>query len=148
MLAVFAALAVLALAVSPRLTFDSDPLHTKNPNTEAMRTLRDLMDDPLTNPVQHRHPGADVADAATRWPRSCESCRWSTSVITLQSFVPEDQPTEAGADRRRQQHPGADAAAAQHASPPVTPGQIRLAAKTALAQIDPALPQAAGRTAR
>ena len=40
---VFAALAVLALAVSPRLSFDSDPLDTQNPNTEAMRTLRDLM---------------------------------------------------------------------------------------------------------
>jgi len=38
------------VAVAPRLTFDSDPLHTKNPSTEAMRTLRDLMDEPLTNP--------------------------------------------------------------------------------------------------
>ena len=35
---------------SPRLEFDSDPLHTKNPNTEAMRTLYDLMDNPVTNP--------------------------------------------------------------------------------------------------
>jgi len=34
LLAVFVALVALALAVSPRLTFDSDPLHTKNPNTE------------------------------------------------------------------------------------------------------------------
>ena len=47
---VSAALAVLAIAVSPRLEFDSDPLHTKNPNTEAMRTLYDLMDNPVTNP--------------------------------------------------------------------------------------------------
>ena len=30
--------------LSPRLEFDSDPLHTKNPDTEAMRTLHDLMD--------------------------------------------------------------------------------------------------------
>ena len=38
------------LSCCPRLSFDSDPLHTKNPNTEAMRTLYDLMDSPLTNP--------------------------------------------------------------------------------------------------
>ena len=43
-------LAVAAVAVSPRLTFDSDPLDTKNPNTEAMRTLRDLINNPLTSP--------------------------------------------------------------------------------------------------
>ena len=49
-----AALAVLAIAVSPRLEFDSDPLHTKNPNTEAMRTLYDLMDNPVTNPYSIR----------------------------------------------------------------------------------------------
>ena len=50
--AVSAALAVLAIAVSPRLEFDSDPLHTKNPDTEAMRTLYDLMDNPApTNPA-------------------------------------------------------------------------------------------------
>src|SRR5262249_8349557 len=46
----FAALAVLGALLLPRLTFDTDPLHTKNPNTEAMRTLRDLMTSPLTNP--------------------------------------------------------------------------------------------------
>src|SRR6516162_9243725 len=49
-LAVCVALAVLALAVSPRLEFDSDPLHTKDPTTEAMRTLYDLIDNPVTNP--------------------------------------------------------------------------------------------------
>ena len=58
-LVVFAALAALAIAVAPRLEFDSDPLHTKNPNTEAMRTLYDLMDDPLTNPYSIDYPDAE-----------------------------------------------------------------------------------------
>ena len=46
----FGLLAFAAIAVSPWLVFDSDPLDTKNPNTEAMRTLRDLINNPLTNP--------------------------------------------------------------------------------------------------
>ena len=49
-LLVFGALVVLALGLAPRLQFDADPLDTQSPNTEAMRTLRDLMNDPLTNP--------------------------------------------------------------------------------------------------
>src|SRR6185503_8714131 len=43
-LVVFGILAGMAVALSSRLAFDSDPLHTKNPDTEAMRTLYDLMD--------------------------------------------------------------------------------------------------------
>ena len=65
-LVVAAALAVvLALAVSPRLEFDSDPLDTKNPNTEAMRTLRDLINNPVTNPysIDILAPNAQAADA-------------------------------------------------------------------------------------
>ena len=61
-LAVSAALAVLAIAVSPRLEFNSDPLHTKNPNTEAMRTLYDLMDNPVTNPYTISLVEPNVAD--------------------------------------------------------------------------------------
>ena len=49
-LAVFTLLAVLGAALLPRLSFDSDPLRTKDPNTEAMRTLADLIANPLTNP--------------------------------------------------------------------------------------------------
>ena len=38
LLTVFATLAVLGTLLAPRLSFDADPLHTKSPNTEAMRT--------------------------------------------------------------------------------------------------------------
>ena len=49
-LAVFGLLAVAGAAGVPFLKFDADPLHTKNPNTEAMTTLRDLMANPITSP--------------------------------------------------------------------------------------------------
>ena len=54
----------------PRLRFDSDPLHTKDPSTEAMRTLTDLAANPLTNPYS-----IDVLrpDAASRGG-ACGGC--------------------------------------------------------------------------
>ena len=70
----FAALAVLAMRVSPRLEFDSDPLHTKNPNTEAMRTLYDLMDNPLTNPYSIDLIEPNVAAAATLTAKAGQRC--------------------------------------------------------------------------
>ena len=79
-LAVFAVLAVAGVAAGPRLTFDADPLHTKDPNTEAMRTLRDLMNSPLTNPytidILTAEPGrgdgaGDKAQAAADRSRAC-----------------------------------------------------------------------------
>jgi len=136
-LGVFVMLAVLALAVSPRLAFDSDPLHTKNPKTEAMRTLRDLMDSPLTNPysvdvmVPNVPAAAALAETLKKLPMVAQ-------VITLQSFVPQDQPQKLAliADANDILAP---TLLAPSSVAPVTPGQIRLAAKTALAQIDPAL---------
>ena len=46
----FAALAFAGAALLPHLGFDSDPLHTKDPNSEAVRTLEDLANDPITDP--------------------------------------------------------------------------------------------------
>ena len=87
----FAALAALGVVLLPRLRFDSDPLHTKNPNTEAMRTLYDLMDSPVTNPftidILAREPGGRRGACRS----GCDSCRWSSGVLSIDSFVPEDQ---------------------------------------------------------
>ena len=46
----FALAGLLGAALLPRLSFDSDPLHTKDPTTEAMRTLADLAASPLSTP--------------------------------------------------------------------------------------------------
>ena len=137
LLAGFVALAALALAVSPRLTFDSDPLHTKNPSTEAMATLRDLIDDPLTNPYTIDVIAPDVAsagrlaDAIGRLPEVAE-------VRYLDSFVPADQDKKLAiiADAKSILAP---TLMASPQSVPITADQVRLAAGVALAQIAPAL---------
>ncbi len=136
-LAVCVALAVLALAVSPRLEFDSDPLHTKNPNTEAMRTLYDLMDNPVTNPYSISLIEPTVA-AAEALKAKLVKLPTVSKVIDIQSFVPDDQQAKLAiiADANSILTP----TLLPHApAAPITPDQIRLAAKTALAQIDPAL---------
>jgi hopanoid biosynthesis associated RND transporter like protein HpnN len=137
LLGVFAALALLALAMSPRLSFDSDPLHTKNPTTEAMRTLRDLMDSPLTNPYSIDILTPNVADAAALATK-LEKLSTVSQVISLQSFVPDDQPAKLAliADANDILAPTLQAPSKVI---PVTPEQIRLAVKTALSQIDPAV---------
>jgi uncharacterized protein len=136
-LGVFTAVAVLALAVSPRLAFDSDPLDTKNPSTEAMRTLRDLLHDPLTNPYNIDVLTPDLA-AATALAARLKKLPMVDQVITLQSLVPQDQTPKlaliADADSIL-----APTLLAPGTVAPVTPAQIRLAATTALAQINPVL---------
>jgi hopanoid biosynthesis associated RND transporter like protein HpnN len=133
----FGLLAVAAVSVSPWLKFDSDPLDTKNPNTEAMRTLRDLIDNPLTNPY--------TIDVLTPDPKAAlvlgdklEALPTVAGVISIDSFIPADQQqklaTIADADTIL-----APTLAPHGSAAPVTADDIRLAAKAALAQIDPAL---------
>ncbi len=138
-LAVFAALAVLGGVLLPRLTFNSDPLHTKNPNTEAMRTLYDLMDSPVTNPFTIDILEPNAAEAA-RLAEALNKLPLVDNVITVNSFVPPDQPAKLALI--------ADAAtilgptlAPHDPAAPVTPDQIRMAAGTALQQIQLALPK-------
>jgi hypothetical protein len=136
-LGIFGVLALLAIAGAPMLEFDSDPLHTKNPNTEAMRTLFDLMDDPLTNPYSIDILAPSVAAADALKPRLAALSTVS-KVIDIASFVPDDQPAKLGiiADAGSILAPTLTA----HAPPaPITPDEVRLAAKAAVAQIDPAL---------
>jgi hopanoid biosynthesis associated RND transporter like protein HpnN len=139
-LTVFAALAGLTVILAvwqPGLKFDSDPLHTKSPNTEAMRTLYDLMDDPLTNPYTISVIEQNVADAEEIKAKLLQ-LPTVLKVIDIKSFVPNDQQAklaiiaDANSILATTLLPHSPAA-------PVTPDQIRLAAKTALAQIDPAL---------
>ncbi len=133
-LGVAALLGLVGLVLLPRLTFDSDPLHTKDPHTEAMRTLYDLMSDPLTNPysVDIIAPNLEAADALAARLRTLPLV---ADVLTLSSFVPPDQAPKMALL--------ADAAnilastLAQRSAPaPVLPSDIRLAASSALAQLE------------
>ena len=133
----FGLLAIAAVVVSPGLRFDSDPLDTKNPNTEAMRTLRDLVNNPVTNPytidvlAPNAHAAATIAD-------KIKTLSTVAGVISINSFVPPDQPQKLAviADANTILAP----TLAPHGSAtPVTAQDIRMAAKAALAQIEPAL---------
>ncbi|HVY17392.1 MAG TPA: MMPL family transporter [Rhodopila sp.] len=138
----FGVLAVLAVAVSPMLKFDSDPLDTKNPNTEAMRTLRDLINNPVTNPytIDILTPNLKAAAALSE---KLDKLPLVDGTISLNSFIPADQQQKlaiiADADNIL-----APTLAPHGSAAPITPDQVRLAAKTALSQIEPAtqkLPQ-------
>ncbi|HKM63784.1 MAG TPA: MMPL family transporter [Acidisphaera sp.] len=140
MLCVFGTLAAAGVVLLPFLQFDSDPLHTKNPNTEAMRTLQDLLDDPVSNPYS-----ADILapsyDAATALMPKLEKLPLAGNVISAASFVPQDQAPKLAAVA------DANSILAVTLSPPatppaaVTPADIRMAAKSAEEQIGPALPK-------
>ena len=136
-LLVFGALVVLALGLAPRLQFDADPLDTQSPNTEAMRTLRDLMNDPLTNPysIDILAPNADQARALAAHLKQLPTV---SSVLTIDSFVPQDQAQKLALVQDAADILG-PTLLAPDATSPVTPAQIRAAARSALKKIEPAL---------
>ena len=136
-LAVFAALALAGAVAAPHLGFDANPLDTKNPHTEAMRTLRDLMGSPLTNPftIDILTPNAGAAAALAKRIAKLPGV---DSTRSLGSFVPAHQ--------QRKLAIIADAAGILGPTlvplAPVVPAdaaQIRLAATTARAQLEAAL---------
>src|SRR5690242_3348661 len=142
LLALFAAVGVLGAVMLPRIGFDADPLHTKNPNTEPMQTLYDLGDSPLTNPftIDILTPNADAAGALAEKLRRLPLV---SGVLSIESFVPEDQQTKLALI--------ADAATLMGPSlsppemlPPPTAQEIRQAAKNAQEKIEPALPKLPG----
>ena len=130
-LASFGVLALAGVACVPLLRFDADPLHTKNPHTEAMTTLADLMADPITTPYSIDVIEPDLKTAVAVGKRA-SALSLVANALTLQSFVPENQPAKLALI--------ADAASVLNStlsnrSPaaPVTPADLRLATRTAAA---------------
>ncbi len=85
-----AMLAIAGAAALPRLVFDGDPLNTKDPTTEAVRTLHSLMEDPIANPYTMEALVGSVEEAASLAAR-LSTLPLVADVLTLSSFVPEDQ---------------------------------------------------------
>ncbi|MGH7125086.1 MAG: MMPL family transporter [Stellaceae bacterium] len=85
------AVAVGCLALVPELTFDFNPLNLKDPRTESVSTLFDLMKDPDTTPntIDVLAPTtSDIPPLADRLEKLPEV----SHTVSLLSFVPEDQP--------------------------------------------------------
>jgi hopanoid biosynthesis associated RND transporter like protein HpnN len=81
---------VAALAALPRVTFDSNPIHLRDPQSESVSTLLELAADgdaPLLNLV------AVAADRSTAlaWAERLRSLPEVRSVVTADSLVPEEQ---------------------------------------------------------
>ena len=87
---VFLLLAVSGGVLAARIGFDGDPLHTKDQNSEAIRTLHDLMADPITNPytIEAVMPSLDEAQAAAA---KYAKLKYTQTVLTLNSFLPANQ---------------------------------------------------------
>ncbi len=137
LLVLFAALAVLGVALLPQLRFNSNPLHTKNPHTEAMRTLSDLMDSPVTNPFTIDLLTANAAAAAPLSERLRELPLVS-GVLSIDSFLPKDQKEKLAQIEDASTLLG-PTLSPQAPVPPPTAQEIRTAAKNAYDAIAPAL---------
>jgi hopanoid biosynthesis associated RND transporter like protein HpnN len=87
---VFLVLFLAGSALTERLGFDSNTLHTEPQNTEAMRTLLHLLDNPVTNPFTIDIVRPSEADAA-RLAAPVSRIPLVDHVVGLQSFVPADQ---------------------------------------------------------
>jgi hopanoid biosynthesis associated RND transporter like protein HpnN len=87
---VFGLLMLASIAGLPFVNFDFNPLHLRDPQSESIATLRDLMDDPnrTLNTIDvlmpDREKAAAMAEKLARLPEVSQA-------ITVGSFVPADQ---------------------------------------------------------
>lgn len=134
----FAVIGVIGILLIPHIVFDSDPLDTQDPHSEAMITLRSLLDNPVTDPYSIDVIAPSVAKAATLADR-LEKLPLVDHALTLASFVPADQTAKLAAISDT-----ADLLAATlnpGPAAPVTTSDIRIALATTLKAIDSARPK-------
>jgi hypothetical protein len=126
----FAVLGLVGIILIPHIVFDSDPLDTQDPHSEAMESL---LDNPVTDPYSIDVLAPSVPQAAALADR-LEKLPLVDHALTLASFVPADQAPKLAAISDTSDllaatlNPGASA--------PVTVGDIRIALATTLKVID------------
>jgi hypothetical protein len=83
-------LALASLAALPWLRFDFNPLDLQSKNDEAVATLFDLIGDPTSTPytIEILEPSIDAASAIAK---KLEALPDVSQVITVNTFIPEDQ---------------------------------------------------------
>jgi uncharacterized protein len=89
-LAVTAAVAAVCIMLLPHWRFDFNPLNLKDPKTESVATLFDLMSDPSTTPytIDVLAPSVAAADALAH---RVEALPDVAQVVTISSYIPDDQ---------------------------------------------------------
>ncbi len=92
-LMVVGGLAFIGLTLVPFLHFDFNPLHLRNPKTESVSTLFDLMKDPQNSPntIDILMPSLALAD---QLQKKLSALPEVAQVLTLKSFIPGDQPAK------------------------------------------------------
>jgi uncharacterized protein len=85
-----AAVAAFCAVLLPHWRFDFNPLNLKDPKTESVATLFDLMSDPSTTPYTIDVLAASVA-AADELAHRIETLPEVTQVVTISSYIPDDQ---------------------------------------------------------
>ncbi|MDD9878090.1 MAG: MMPL family transporter [Magnetovibrio sp.] len=81
---------IAALIVAPRVQFDFDPLNLKDPNTESVATLLDLVRDGSRHQYKIEVLASDL-DAATGLAARLDALDLVDKAITICDFVPADQ---------------------------------------------------------
>ena len=89
-LAVAVLVALAGIALLPKIRFDFDPMHLRSPRAESVATLLDLAKDPTTAPDTIDVLAPSV-EAAVHLGEQLEKLPVVDHVLTLASFVPEDQ---------------------------------------------------------
>ncbi len=128
-LAMFGVLALFGILAAVTIRFDANPLDTKDPNTESMKTLSKLLGNPATNPFYADALAPNLAaanDLAAKWGKLPEV----VGVISGGTFVPGQQDQKL-AMISQAQNILAPTLATQTGGPPVTAAQIRAAMQTA-----------------
>lgn len=90
-LGITAVLALISVALLPKLNFDFNPLNLMDPHTEAVSVMMELMKNPDTTPntIDILEPSLQKAgETADKLGKLPEVSR----AVTLLSYIPEDQP--------------------------------------------------------
>lgn len=140
----FCVLALAGVFAAVHINFDANPLDTKDPNTESMKTIRSLLADPATNPFYADALVPDLA-AARALSARLSALPEVSEVLSGATFVPEQQAEKLAmlAQARTILAPTLQAAANPPAQP-VSAADIRAAmAKThdAIMQVQAQLPK-------
>jgi hopanoid biosynthesis associated RND transporter like protein HpnN len=134
-MAVAAAVAVLGIALTPRLTFDFNPLNLKDPHTESVSTLLDLMSDPNTTfyTIDVLTPSVAAARALAGKLAQLPEVEHA---VTIASYVPADQDEKLAVIQDAAMLLGPTLTPARIAPPP-SPADNRQALAEFLAKLHP-----------